>query len=74
VLQQTLDGLQVCYSAWQRLHQARSASVPDVQAAAFALVARQPGILDSAANGNGPLVLCHVIADADVVNKRGSYE
>jgi hypothetical protein len=27
-------------------------------------------VLDSAANGDGVSVLCHVIADADAVNKR----
>ncbi len=50
----------------------RAQPVPDAQAAAAVLVAKQPGILDSA--GNGPLVLCHLIADSDGVNKRANYE
>jgi hypothetical protein len=41
-----------------------------VQAAAAARVAGGRGILDSAINGDGVSVLCHVIADADAVNKR----
>jgi hypothetical protein len=36
-----------------------------VQAAAAARVAGGPDILDSASNGKGVSVLCHVIADAD---------
>jgi hypothetical protein len=42
-----------------------------VQAASAARVAGGRDILDSAENGDGVLVLCHVIADADAVNKRG---
>jgi hypothetical protein len=41
-----------------------------MQAAATARVAGRLGILDSAANGHGASVLCHLIADADAVNKR----
>ncbi len=41
-----------------------------VQAAAAARVAGGRGILLSAENGDGVSVLCHVIADADAVNKR----
>ena len=41
-----------------------------VQAAAAARVAGGRGISDSAENGDGVSVLCHVIADADAVNKR----
>jgi hypothetical protein len=41
-----------------------------VQAAAAARVAGGHGILESAKNGDGVSVLCHVIADADAVNKR----
>jgi hypothetical protein len=41
-----------------------------VQAAAAARVAGGRGILKSAENGDGVSVLCHVIADADAVNKR----
>jgi hypothetical protein len=42
-----------------------------VQAAAAARVAGGPDILKSAEKGDGAAVLCHVIADADAVNKRG---
>ena len=45
-----------------------------VQAAAAARVAGGRGILDSAENGDGVSVLCHVIADADAVNKRDGYK
>jgi hypothetical protein len=45
-------------------------SISCVQAAAAARVAGGPGILESAKNGDGVSVLCHVIADADAVNKR----
>jgi hypothetical protein len=41
-----------------------------VQAAAAARVAGGDDILDSAENGDGVSVLCHVIADADGVYKR----
>jgi hypothetical protein len=41
-----------------------------VQAAAAARVAGGPCIFESAGNGDGVSVLCHVIADADAVNKR----
>ena len=41
-----------------------------VQAASAARVAGGRGILDSAENGDGVSVLCHVIADAGAVNKR----
>jgi hypothetical protein len=40
------------------------------QAAAAARVAGGPDILESAENGDGISVLCHLIADADGVNKR----
>jgi hypothetical protein len=43
-----------------------------VQAAAAARVAGAPNILDSAKNGDGASVLCHLIADADGVNNRES--
>ncbi len=42
-----------------------------VQAAAAARVAGGRDILESAANGDCAAVLCHVIADAHGVNKRG---
>jgi hypothetical protein len=41
-----------------------------VQAAAAARVAGRRNILDSTENGDGVSVLCHLIADADGVNKR----
>ena len=41
-----------------------------VQAAATARVAGGPDIVESAENGDGAAVLCHVIADADAVNKQ----
>ena len=41
-----------------------------VQAAAAARVAGGRDIVESALNGDGVSVLCHVIADADAVNKR----
>ncbi len=43
---------------------------PGVQAAAAARVAGGPDILNSAQDGDGASVICRVIADADVVNKR----
>jgi hypothetical protein len=79
VLQQTLADFEVCCCASQRLHQARRGVNSCVQAAAAARVAQgrrycgrlvYPDILDSAKNGDGASVLCHVIADADAVNKR----
>jgi hypothetical protein len=44
-----------------------------VQAAAAAHVAGGHDILESAENGDGVSVLCHVIADADAVNKRNTF-
>ena len=70
MLQQTLAGFQVRCSASQRLHQARRGLHSCAQAAAAARVAVGPDIVKSAENGDGVLVLCHVIADADAVNKR----
>ncbi len=54
-----------------RLHEARRGVHSCVQAAAAARVAGGRDMLESAANGDGVSVLCHVIADADAVNKRG---
>ena len=73
MLQQTLQGFQVRCSASQRLHQSRRGLHSCVQAAAAARVAGGFDILDSADIGDGVLVLCHVIADADAVNKRGGW-
>ena len=56
--------------ASQRLHHARCGVHSCVQAAAAARVAGGPDIMKSANNGDGVSVLCHVIADADAVNKR----
>ena len=71
MLQETVAGFEVRCCASQRLHQARRGVHLCVQAAAAARVAGGPDILNSAETGDGVLVLCHVIADADAVNKRG---
>ncbi len=71
MLQETLAGLQVSCCASQRLHQARRGVHSCVQAAAAAQVAGGPNIFESVEDGDGVSVLCHVIADADTVNKRG---
>ena len=63
-------GFEVRCRASQRLHQARRGVHSCVQAAAAARVAGGDGIFESATNGDGVSVLCHVIADADVANKR----
>ena len=52
------------------MHQARRGVHSCVQAAAAARVAGGRDILESAGNGDGVSVLCHLIADADAVNKR----
>jgi hypothetical protein len=70
VLQETLAEFVVRCCALQRLHEARRGVHSCVQAAAAARVASGRDILKSAKNGDGALVLCHVIADADAVNKR----
>jgi hypothetical protein len=70
VLQETVAGFEVRCCASQRLHQARCGVHSCVQAAAAACVACGRGILDSAEEGDGVSVFCHVIADADCVNKR----
>jgi hypothetical protein len=41
-----------------------------MQAAAATRVAGGPDIVELAANGDGASVLCHLIANADAVNKR----
>ena len=71
MLQETVAGFEVRCCASQRLHQARCGVHSCVQAAAAALVAGGRDIFYSAENGDGASVLCHVIADADAVNKRG---
>ncbi len=71
MLQETVAGFEVRCCALQQLHEARRGVHSCVQAAAAARVAGGRGILNSASNGDGVSVLCHVIADADVVNKRG---
>ena len=70
MLQETVDGFEVRCSASQRLHQAHRGVHSCVQAAAAARAASGRDILKSAENGDGISVLCHVIADADAVNKR----
>ena len=69
-MQETVAGFEVCCCASQRLHQARRGVHSCVQAAAAARVAGGRDIMKSALNGNDALVLCHLIADADAVNKR----
>ena len=73
MLQETVAGFQVSCCASQRLHQARRGVHSCVQAAAAARVAGGRDIVKSAAHGDGVSVLCHVIADADAVNKRGGF-
>ena len=70
MLQQTLAGFEVRCSALQRLHQARRGLHSCAQAAAVARVAVGPDIVKSAENGDGVSLLCHLIADADGVNKQ----
>ena len=70
-MQETVAGFEVRCCASQRLHQARRGVHSCVQAAAAARVAGGRDILESALNGDGASVLCHLIADADSVNNRG---
>ncbi len=70
MLQQTVAGFEVRCCATQRLLQALRGVHSCLQAAAAARVAGGRDILDSAYNGDGVSVLCHVIADADAVNKQ----
>jgi hypothetical protein len=70
VLQETVAGFEVRCCASQRLHQARRGVHSCVQAAAAARVAGGGDIMKSALIGNDASVLCHLIADADAVNKR----
>ena len=72
MLQETLADLKVRCCALRRLHHARCSVHSCMQAAAAAHVAGGLDIVDSAENGDGVSVLCHVIADADAVNKRGA--
>ena len=44
--------------------------IPCLQSAAAVVVAGQPDILSAADNGHRSLVLCHLIADSDSVNKK----
>lgn len=69
-MQQTLVEFEVCCIASQRMHEALQGIHVSVQAAAAARVAGGPDIVELAANGDGTSVLCHVIANADAVNKR----
>ncbi len=70
MLQETVAGFEVCCCASQRLHQARHGVYSCLQAAAAARVAGGRDILESAEDGDGISVLCHMIVDADGVNKR----
>ena len=70
MLQETVAGFEVRCCAMQRLHEARGGVHSCVQAAAAARVADGRDIVDSAENGDGVSVLCHVIADADAVNNQ----
>ena len=70
MLQETLASFQVHFCASQRLHEARGGVHCCVQAAAAARVAGGTDIVKSAGIGDGVSVLCHVIADADGVNKQ----
>ncbi len=69
-----MAGFQVRFCASWHLHQARRGVHYCVQAAAAKLsaarVAAGRDIWNSATNGDGASVFCHVIADADAVNKR----
>ncbi len=66
-----MAGFEVRCVASHRLHEARLSVHYRVQAAAAARVAGGCDILESANKGDGVSVLCHLIADADGVNKRG---
>ena len=69
-MQETLTEFEVQCCASQLLHK-RCGVHSCVQAAAAARVAEDGrGILYSAQIGDGVSVLCHLIADADAVNKR----
>jgi hypothetical protein len=70
VLQQTLAGFEVRCFASQRLPEALFGVHSCVQAAAAAHAAGGGDILESAKIGDGVSLLCHVIADADAVNKQ----
>ena len=70
MLQETLADFEVRCCASQRLYQALRGIDSCVQAAAAARVAGGRDILESAENGDGVSVLCHVIADADAIHKR----
>ena len=70
MLQETVACFEVRCCASQRLLEARRGVYSCVQAAAAARVAGGPGIVKSANDGDGVSVLCHVIADANGINKR----
>ncbi len=70
MLQETVAGFEVRCSASQRLHQARRSVYSCVQAAAAARVAGELDVWNSVVIGDGASVLCHVIVDADTVNKQ----
>ncbi len=70
MLQETVAGFEVRCCALQRLHQARRGVHSCFQAAAATRIAGGRDIVNSVRIGDGVSVLCHVIADADAVNKR----
>ena len=65
-----MAGFEVRFCASQSLHEARYGVHSCVQAAAAARVAGGRDILKSAKIGDCASVLCHLIADADGVNKQ----
>jgi hypothetical protein len=73
VLQEMVAGFEVRCCALLLLHEARRGVHSCVQAAAVARVAGGRNILFSAEEGDGVSVLCHVIADADAVNKQDRH-
>jgi hypothetical protein len=70
VLQVKVAGFEVRCCTSQSLHHARCGVHSCVQAAAAACVAGGRDILESVEEGDGVSLLCHLIADADCVNKR----
>jgi hypothetical protein len=70
VLQETLASFEVRCCALQLLYEARRGVLYCVQAAAAARVAGGHDILESAKNGDGASVLCHLIVDNDGAKKQ----
>ncbi len=70
MLQETFAGFQVRQRALPPLHQARRGVYSCVQAAAADRVEGRCDILDSAKNGDGVLVLCHLITNAHRISQK----